>query len=323
MESNRRCVDYLESSFLAPILEIEGVTDISFNGESLFYQDNLRGRKKANFAVKPNDVGDFLRQIANFSEKQFSYLNPVLDVTFGRYRLNACFLSVVRVRDEKSYSFALRIGREGSAVSEDPSFFPGKSKPILLSCLDRGDSIVIGGDTGSGKTELQKYLLMSMRPATRVIVIDNVEELELSRNSSDLDLTTWLVDSKNTQSSFSGLIRNALRNNPDYIVVAEARGPEMMEGIHCAMSGHPLILTLHAFSLEQMPSRVGRLAMQSGPNLVYEEIMEDVRDCFQTFVFLEKKMERSGRVQRFISKIGRMELGKKEMTILYQKEEKA
>lgn len=313
-----RCSEFLEASFLAPLLKNGDTTDISYNGEDFFVMDNFRGRRKADLKISKEEVGDFLRQIANFSERQFSYLSPILDVSFSNYRLNATFLSTVRVKNEKSYSFSLRIGKQGSAVVGNESFFEGQSKQILLDLLKNGDSIIIGGDTGSGKTELQKYLLMNLAPATRVLVIDNVEELELCRDRDDIDMTTWLVDEKNPQSTFSSLIRNALRNNPDYIVLAESRGKEMMEAIHCAMSGHPLIITLHSFSLEQMPSRVARLAMQSNSNLVYSEILEDVRLCMQTYVFLEKEIQK-GQVLRRISGIGRINK-KGEWQILYSRE---
>ena len=43
--ANERLTRYLESSFLAPLLAIETVTDISYNGERIFYEDAMEGRK--------------------------------------------------------------------------------------------------------------------------------------------------------------------------------------------------------------------------------------------------------------------------------------
>ena len=50
---------------------------------------------------------------------------------------------------------------------------------ILRRLIKEGESIVIGGKVSSGKTELQKWLLQNMAPCTRVIVIDDVEELDM------------------------------------------------------------------------------------------------------------------------------------------------
>ena len=65
-------VAYLESSFLSPLLVQEGVTDISYNGESLFYVSNDKGRQRSSIEAKKEDVSSFLRQLANLTEKQFS-----------------------------------------------------------------------------------------------------------------------------------------------------------------------------------------------------------------------------------------------------------
>ena len=89
-----KLVDYLESSFLRDLLEKDTITDISYNGEHIFYIDNKYGRLKRNEDVEPTLIRDFVRQIANLSEKQFSYQSPELDVSFGKYRLTALHQSI-------------------------------------------------------------------------------------------------------------------------------------------------------------------------------------------------------------------------------------
>ena len=318
MEANDRAKEFLEGSFLKEYLFKKGVTDITYNGESFFYVDNERGRRKASISAGPEDVAAFLRQIANLCEKQFSYMNPILDVSFSRYRLNATFSSICRVLDRKAYSFALRIGYEGSAVNENASFFPGNSKKLLLEALARGDSIVIAGETGSGKTELQKYLLLHMKENTRVIVIDNVEELELSRGGSDIDLTSWRIDSRFAEASFSALIKNALRNNPDYILVAEARGDEMYDALRCAMSGHPIITTLPAKDVTAVPFRMARLAMVD-PKMNFRDLLGDVYRHFETIVYL-RKSEDGSLIERSVLQIARLNPKKMKMEIVFDAE---
>ncbi|MCR5490804.1 MAG: CpaF/VirB11 family protein [Bacilli bacterium] len=316
MQHDERLKEYIESSFLAPLLQRKGVTDISYNGEGLFLVDNRFGRQKSELEVTPSEVGDFLRQIANYAEKQFSYLDPVLDVSFAQYRLNATFLSITRVDNKKTYSFSLRIASKDSILEKDSSFFPGNSKKILLEAIEDRKSVVIGGETGCGKTELQKFLLSHMRPATRVIVIDNVEELELSRGDGTLDLTTWLVDPKNPQSSFPFLIRNALRNNPDYLLVAESRGEEMLDALNVVMSGHPLITTLHAKDMEAMPYRMTRMAMMSGKKLEFNDLLDDIYHHFSYMVYLDKSTTKWG-VKRRIKQIGLLNEDRRTIDIIF------
>ena len=82
-------IQYLEHSFISSLLFDEDVTDISYNGKDFFYVSNKFGRKKSEISVEHQAVKDFLRQIANISEQQFSYTNPILDVSIGKYRINA------------------------------------------------------------------------------------------------------------------------------------------------------------------------------------------------------------------------------------------
>jgi pilus assembly protein CpaF len=317
--SEERLIRFLETSFLKGILQEPNVTDIAYNGSQLFYEDSLLGRRRSPVKVGVEQVGDFLRQIANLAEKQFSYQSPILDVSFGRYRLNAAFLSLVRVRDQKSYSFSLRLASGGSKLTTCPQFFGGDSQKILLEALMKRESIVIGGATSSGKTELQKYLLLQLKANTRVIVIDNVEELEMVREEDKIDLTSWLVDERFPSSNFPALIRNALRNDPDYIVVAESRGGEMLDVLNSAMSGHPLILTLHSKDLASMPYRMARMAMMGEQKLVYEDVLGDIYHHFSLFVYLKKDEQSNGSIERYIQSIGRLNEAKHKITLLYER----
>lgn len=318
MDNDEKLKEFLETSFISPLLEKEGITDISYNGEYIFYQSNKYGRRKSEIDVTPSQVASFLRQIANYSEKQFSFLDPILDVSFSRYRINATFLSLTRVRNKKSYSFSIRIAHEGSVLENDDSFFGGNSKRILLKAIKNKQSIVIGGETGAGKTELQKYLLMRLEPSSRVIVIDNVEELEMVRADDNLDLTSWVVDERNKKASYASLIKNALRNNPDYLVLAESRGEEMLDALNYVMSGHPIITTMHAKDIKAMPYRMARMAMMGEKKLEYDDLLGDIYHHFSLFIYVKRELI-DGQVRRFIDAIARPNEKKKTVEIVYER----
>ena len=318
MDNDEKLKEFLETSFISPLLKKEGITDISYNGEYIFYQSNKYGRRKSEIDVTPSQVASFLRQIANYSEKQFSFLDPILDVSFSRYRINATFLSLTRVRNKKSYSFSIRIAYEGSVLENDDSFFGENSKRILLKAIKNKQSIVIGGETGAGKTELQKYLLMRLEPSSRVIVIDNVEELEMVRADDNLDLTSWVVDERNKKASYASLIKNALRNNPDYLVLAESRGEEMLDALNCVMSGHPIITTMHAKDIKAMPYRMARMAMMGEKKLEYDDLLGDIYHHFSLFVYVKRELI-DGQVRRFIEAIARPNEKKKTVEIVYER----
>ena len=221
--------------------------------------------------------------------------------------MNAVHPSIVRVDNDKSCSFALRIGSKESRIKEDTDFISQECEKFLVNCLDNEESVVIAGPTGSGKTELQKYLLSKLRKNSRVIVIDNIQELENLRQYDDLDLTCWQISPNNPNASMEELIKNALRSNPDWLVVAEARGKEMNEVLTSVMTGHPIITTIHAKSLEAIPKRICRMIMSADTTQKYEDIFEDVFEHIKYYVYLNRKFTEDGKVLRFVESIGELQ----------------
>lgn len=303
---NEKLIGYIENSFLSPLLMKKDITDISYNGVSFFYVDNEKGRIKSNIQATNEEVMDFLRQIANYSEKQFSFSNPNLDVSIGKYRINAEHSSIVRVENEKAVSFALRISSKDNRIKQGSDFLSKEGEDFLVDLLNKGESIVIAGATGSGKTELQKYLLSKLRKNTRVIVIDNIQELENLRKFEDLDLTSWQVNQNNPNASIQELVKCALRSNPDWLVVAEARGPDMNDVLNSVMTGHPIITTIHAKSVEAIPKRMCRMVMMADNTQKYEDILDDVSEHIKYYVYL-KRDYLNGKVVRYVDTIGELQ----------------
>ena len=313
-------VTYLEKSFLAPLLTNEEVTDISFNGGELFFVSNKTGRQKSSIQVGSDEVTSFLRQIANLTEKSINLANPILDVSFGRYRLNGVNSSIGRFHEEKAPSFSLRLASRVCKIEKDMQFLDEKGREILRIALKKHRSIVIGGQTRTGKTELQKWLLLNLPTNTRVIVLDNVEELDLVHNER-IDMTTWLSGDGAGKLPLNVLIRNALRHNPDYLLVAEARGEEMLDALASPGSGHPLITTIHADSLESMPHRLARMALMAGSEISLSELYSEVLEHITYFVFLEKMLKEGEEVHRYVRSIGEINSHTKQMQIIYERRE--
>ena len=257
-----KIVTFFEQSFLKDLLNNEKITDISYNGQDVFFVHNDLGRQKSDISLDRQTAKDFIRQIANLSEKQFSYTSPELDVSFGRYRFNALHQSICRKNNEESVCFSIRIASSSLRFAESDSLSE-EVKELLQILIDSNVSIVIGGLTGSGKTELQKYLISLMKENTRTIVIDNILELDQIRFKQTLDLNIWQVDDKRPLASIENLVRNALRSNPDWLIVAESRGKEMLDVLNSSLTGHPIITTLHAFDINSMPHRMVRMVMMN------------------------------------------------------------
>ena len=312
-----RAIYYIEHSFISALLFDSEVTDISYNGVDIYYVKNTTGRKKSSIAVEHQLVKDFLRQIANVTEQQFSYSNPILDVSVGKYRINATHQSIGRINDDGVVTFSIRIASEKPRINDKSSFFTPEIICLIKKLLLNRQSIIIGGLTSSGKTEFQKYLLRNMNESERVIVIDNVLELDAVREDGKVDLTCWLADEKNPNASCGSLIKNALRNNPDWLILAEARDKEMVDVLNSAMTGAPIITTIHSRDVKSLPFRMGRMVQRSEQKMDYQEVLNDIYYHFHFYFYLTKK-EKDGKIQRFISSIGYID-DSGEFTYLYRR----
>ena len=297
----QKALYYIENSFLSALLKQEDITDITYNGIDIYYVSNIEGRKKSSIKIDHQLAKDFIRQVANIAEKQFSFSSPLLDISVGRYRINATHQSIGRIQDDGVITFAIRIASKQIRIMDDSDFFTKDIIELIRAILKSHQSIVIGGVTSSGKTEFQKYLLYQLKEAERVIVIDNVLELDQVRNEH-LDLTCWQVSDDVPQASGGALIRNALRNNPDWLIVAETRGAEMVDALNSAMTGLPLITTLHSFDCLSIPYRMGRMMMKSEQKIDYQEALNDIYYHFHYFFYLTKE-EINGQIVRRISEI--------------------
>ena len=300
---SEKIVNYIESSFLQELLKDQNITDISYNGSSIYYLHNLEGRKLSKIQVSNGDAKDFVRQVANITEKQFSYQSPIVDVTAGKYRLNAVHNSLGRYKEEQTITFSIRIASTTPRITDRSGFLTKELISLLKAIINSKIPIVIGGITGSGKTEFQKYLFTKMEPATRLVVIDNVLELSQSELTEDLDMNIWQADDKNISLSIQMLVKNALRSNPDWLIIAESRGGEMLEILNSTMTGHPVITTIHAQSVETMPNRIARMVMMNDKRSDYQEVLQDVYNNFPIHIYLKRKINKSKKVYRYIDSI--------------------
>ncbi len=306
---NLKLIEFIENSFLKELLERESITDISFNGEKLFYQDNLSGRLQSDLVVTNDEVYAFLRQIANLTDQQFSIANPILDVSVGRYRISALHSSLARKNRDKVFNFSIRLGYDKLRIKDDGSFINKRALSLLDEAINKKCSIVIAGKTGTGKTEFQKFLISRMNENTRIILIDNINEFETNYFKDNLDSQTWLVN--NQKNNFEDLIKNALRNNPDWLVVGEARGEEMKACLNSTMSGSPTITTMHARDSESIYHRIARMCMINSKNLVFEETLEDVKEHFKFLVYVKKIFdEKTKSYVRYVDSISTNDKGK-------------
>ena len=120
-----------------------------------------------------------------------------------------------------------------------------------------------------GKTELQKYLVGFMKENTRIILLEDEYETFLKELYPNLDIVTWITfnNQENISKEMRKLIKQALRNNPEWLIISEVRGEEAKELYSSLTTGHPLITTIHSKSAYKSIERLAYLMDISLDNL--------------------------------------------------------
>ena len=122
----------------------------------------------------------------------------------------------------------------------------------------------------------------------RVVTIEDVAELRLpGPQVVRLEARPPNVEGRG-EVPLRQLVRNALRMRPDRIVVGEVRGPEVLDMLEAANTGHRgLMTTLHAGGPEEVPARLEAMAL-AAPGTDLEVVRRLVAAGIDAVVHLER-----------------------------------
>jgi twitching motility protein PilT len=138
------------------------------------------------------------------------------------------------------------------------------SQTIKLVTSLREGLILISGPTGSGKTTTIACLVEAINQSHqhKIVTIEDPVEFVFSGKQSEIIQREVGVDVE----SYSTGLREALRQNPDVIVVGEIRNAETaMVALQAAETGHLVIGSMHARSVVETVTRFVLLAAERGP----------------------------------------------------------
>ncbi|MGB0372627.1 MAG: type IV pilus twitching motility protein PilT [Opitutales bacterium] len=202
--------------------------------------------------------------------------NPTQDVDAGYYweKRNMAF-RINAFRDREGLAFVVRM-----LPQQIPDLgtlgFPKDTVWKEIANLSQG-LVLISGVTGSGKSTTMNSIVqkISESRSCRVITLeDPIEYIHPSSNSIISQREVGMhVD------SFSGGLKSALRENPDFILVGEMRDPETISlAMTAAETGHLVLSTIHTRDVTGAitrildsfpPEKQNNVATQMSFSLVY------------------------------------------------------
>lgn len=284
------------------ILEDSTVTDISFNGHELWIQSNICGRTKYDGKYTKEEAYVITEKIALLSQKSFNVTNPILDVEYELLRINAIHESL----SPDGRSFSIRITKVSNNITPDNFPAPDYVKELLIKSIKDKLNVIISGVTGSGKSELQKFLIGNININEKIVVISDNNELKLSKIYPEKDIYSWITKTDKSSSinvDFKDLIKPALRYNPEWIIISESRGYEAFDMINAATTGHNIITTLHANSAYDIPTRLLNMCTENKSLLNEKTILRNIYNVINLGVHMNTKFSESGEIIRYIDHI--------------------
>lgn len=294
--------------------ENKDITDIGFNGRFLTVETNSSKYTYGLKAGQQKITQDYIRKIVGrfalregAEGKSFSKGSPIFNGFSNNIRISATHESLA----PDGMTMSLRISKPSLALThKNWNNFAGENVYNLLMLLVRAHAnVVISGETGTGKTELLKLLVSAIPFEDKIIMIEDVAETHLPQLYPRKDIYSWITTAggdvaanKQHGVTISDHIKNALRNNPKWLMISETRGAEAYEMFQAVLSGHNLITTLHSISNQAVPRRFVGMSSIGYPN-VNEELLEgDFLSYIHLGVHIRKKVV-NGRVFRFLDEL--------------------
>ena len=260
------CIDAL---MIDPLIE-----DISCDGDDvpIFLFHRKEQNIKTNISFDTNSLISLAITLAQRSGKHISSANPIIDATMpDGSRLQLTFGTEVTSRGT---SFTIRKFRETPFTPVDLMDLHTFNIDMLVYfwlAIENNMSLVFIGGTASGKTTSLNAVSLFIPPLAKVISIEDTREVTLFHENWIASVTREVVaEGGGAHVDMFMLLKAAMRQRPEYILVGEVRGHEAQTLFQAMNTGHTTFSTMHAGSvdaaihrLENEPLNVPRNMLQA------------------------------------------------------------
>ena len=255
--------DQMEFGPLEEFLQDDDVTDISYsNGGQVWLKTLSSGIKQVK---RPEINNAFMEKLAfqcsNVMGKTFNMAHPFLDAESAELRMNFVHDSIatngIAVLIRKTPA-KIRLNKDKLL---DEQYVTEQLHDFLIKCVEGHANILVAGETGSGKTELVKYLASKTKYDEKIITIEDTLELHLDRIFPERDIVAMKT---NNIASYTEALVACMRQNPIWILLSEVRSAEAVLAVRNSISsGHHILSTIHADNAANIPLRLYSLLESS------------------------------------------------------------
>ncbi|PKK85650.1 MAG: secretion system protein E [Thermoplasmata archaeon HGW-Thermoplasmata-1] len=285
IDDPKKILYYLKRDFLGygpiDVFMKDGLLeDISCNGNGVpiyVFHKNYEGMR-TNVVFDEMELDSFVIKLAQKCGKHISIADPMLDASFpDGSRLQATYSKEITAGGS---SFTIRKFREIPFTPLDLvkyGTFSAKIAAFYWLMVENGKNMVIAGGTASGKTTTTNAVSLFIPPTSKIVTIEDTREISLPHENWIKSITRLGMGGEVASGGGKGgeidmyeLLKAALRQRPEYIIVGEIRGKEAMVAFQAMTTGHIVYTTVHAEStatvihrLESQPINIPRMLIQA------------------------------------------------------------
>ena len=283
---------------IQPLLDDETITEIMINGCGALYfeREGQIRRSEVRFASVDQIMMVVDRILAPLG-RRLDKSSPLVNARLANGdRVNAVAMPVaidgpyVTIR-----KFSNRITSMARLV--ELGSLPPWYATLLSWAVRLRQDIAVAGGTGSGKTTLLNALSCEIDHGERVITIEDSAELRFDARAHVVRMEARDASIEGTgEVTIRDLVKNALRQRPDRIVVGEVRGEEAIDMLQAMNTGHDgSLTTLHAGTADEAVLRLVLMA-RFGMDIPAELIEEQVATALDLIVLSARRSDGSRRI---------------------------
>jgi len=243
---------------------IEEVSCVGTNIPIYIYHREYESMPTNVIFKQKDELNNFARKLAYVSGQHISMAQPIVDASLpGGDRVNLTLSDEITKRGS---TFTIRRFRADPITIVDLIKYNTLSADIgayLWFLVEHRSTMLIAGGTASGKTTTLNTISSFIPPGQKIVSIEDTQELNLPHEN-------WIPAV--ARQSFSGetlseitqfdLLRAALRQRPDIIIVGETRGREAHTLFQAMATGHGGFSSIHADSVAAVLNRLTAVPME-------------------------------------------------------------
>ena len=249
--------DLIRNGPLETLLSDEMLEDIHSVGLKHIHMDHkVFGMVTSNIRFREREIlSRYLRAMSERIGRPVSDNKPIIDgALLDGSRINIIFSDDVSMLGP---SFTIRkFAEETISVIQLIKWgtMSAQQAAYIWICLEYGMSVLVSGETASGKTTTLNAILPFIDHNVKIYSAEDTPEVKVRHKIWQRLVTR---DSKNEDSRVEmfDLLKAALRSRPRYIIIGEIRGVEGATAFQAMQTGHPVIATFHASSIVKMIQR--------------------------------------------------------------------